>query len=100
MYCAPEMLEEDNRAGLFTDLWALGCIMYEMACGRQMFFGKNNAVVYDKIQKYDVDWSQIYDNQLKDLIKGLTNPDPEDRLGLNNMQDVKDHPYFKGCNFD
>jgi serine/threonine protein kinase len=33
MYCAPEMLEENNQAGLFTDLWALGCIIYEMSCG-------------------------------------------------------------------
>jgi serine/threonine protein kinase len=49
MYCAPEMLEENNQAGLFTDLWALGCIIYEMATGIQMFRGKTKASVYDKI---------------------------------------------------
>jgi serine/threonine protein kinase len=41
MYCAPEMLEH-NQAGLFTDLWALGCIMFELSTGHQMFKGKNN----------------------------------------------------------
>jgi serine/threonine protein kinase len=41
MYCAPEMLEH-NLAGLFTDLWALGCIMYELSSGKKMFHGKNN----------------------------------------------------------
>lgn len=76
MYCAPEMLEENNQAGLFTDLWALGCIMYEMASGQQMFRGKNNALVYDKIQKYDVDFSLIKDADLRDLIIKLTDVDP------------------------
>ena len=32
MYCAPEMLEI-NQAGLFSDLWAFGVIIYEMSCG-------------------------------------------------------------------
>ena len=100
MYCAPEMLEEENLAGLFTDLWALGCIIYEMACGRQMFVGKTNAIVFDKIQKYDVDWSQIQDAQLRDLIMQLTNPEPDQRIGLTDMQHVKNHPYFQGCDFD
>ena len=82
MYCAPEMLEENNQAGLFTDLWALGCIMYEMASGQQMFRGKNNALVYDKIQKYDVDFSLIKDVDLRDLIIKLTDVDPQKRIGL------------------
>lgn len=41
MYCAPEMLD-NNTCGLFTDLWALGCIMFELSSGKQMFRGKNN----------------------------------------------------------
>ena len=32
LYCAPEMLE-NSHSGLFSDLWALGCIIYELACG-------------------------------------------------------------------
>ena len=82
MYCAPEMLEENNQAGLFTDLWALGCIMYEMACGISMFKGKNNAQVFDKILKYDVDFSLIADKDLRDLIERLTEVDPVKRIGL------------------
>ena len=31
-YVAPEMLE-NNESGLFTDLWALGCIVYELCSG-------------------------------------------------------------------
>jgi hypothetical protein len=31
-YQAPEMLNS-NKSGLYTDLWAFGCIIYEMSCG-------------------------------------------------------------------
>ena len=47
-YTAPEMLENDV-SGLFTDLWALGCIIYEMSCGKKMFRGKNNNEIFLKI---------------------------------------------------
>ena len=32
LYVAPEMLEF-NQSGIYTDLWALGCIIYEMLVG-------------------------------------------------------------------
>jgi len=32
LYQTPEMIRE-NKSGLFTDLWALGCIIYEISCG-------------------------------------------------------------------
>ena len=32
LYCAPEMLEH-SKSGLFSDLWALGCIIYELTSG-------------------------------------------------------------------
>jgi serine/threonine protein kinase len=40
LYVAPEMLEF-NQAGIFTDLWALGCIIYELLVGKSPFFESN-----------------------------------------------------------
>jgi NIMA (never in mitosis gene a)-related kinase 2 len=40
-YVAPEMLKK-NKSGLYSDLWALGCILYEICSGRKMFMGKIN----------------------------------------------------------
>lgn len=45
LYCAPEMLES-NQSGLYSDLWALGCIIYELSTGKKMFAGKNNQAVF------------------------------------------------------
>ena len=53
LYCAPEMLET-NQSGFFSDLWALGVIIYEMSCGYKMFTGKNNKEIFDKIIKQEV----------------------------------------------
>jgi len=39
LYVAPEMLE-GNFAGKFTDLWALGCIIYQFHVGVTPFNAK------------------------------------------------------------
>lgn len=99
MYCAPEMLEH-NTSGLFTDLWALGCIMFELSTGKQMFRGKNNQQVYTKILEYDVEFPKSMDKDLVDLIQKLTEYDHSKRIGLKNMPMIKNHPYFTGFDFE
>lgn len=47
-YVAPEMIEE-SRSGTYNDLWALGCILFEMATGSPPFTGKKNAAIFTKI---------------------------------------------------
>ena len=41
LYVAPEMLER-TESGAFSDLWALGVILYEMACGGTPFAAKTD----------------------------------------------------------
>ena len=45
LYVAPEMLSE-NSSGTFTDLWALGCIIYQMRVGHVPFNGASEHEVF------------------------------------------------------
>jgi len=69
-YVAPEMLKK-NQSGLYSDLWALGCIIYEICSGRKMFMGKINQEVFNKILANEVNYSAVNDEDAADLIQSL-----------------------------
>jgi hypothetical protein len=48
LYMAPEQLE-GSEADARSDLWALGCVLYEMATGKRAFEGKSPASIISSI---------------------------------------------------
>ena len=40
-YCSPELLKNE-ASNQKTDVWALGCIIYDMVCGKRAFYVANN----------------------------------------------------------
>eukprot|EP00164_Ancoracysta_twista_P003200 GFYU01004268.1.p1 GENE.GFYU01004268.1~~GFYU01004268.1.p1 ORF type:complete len:695 (+),score=157.08 GFYU01004268.1:253-2337(+) len=100
-YVSPEVLK-DKAASYCSDLWALGCILYQMLAGRPPFKADNEYLTFQKILKLDYHFPDEFDATAKDLVKKLIVLDPNRRLGSGEkgFADLKAHPFFKGIDFE
>jgi Tol biopolymer transport system component len=82
-YMAPEQLE-GSEADARSDLWALGCVLYEMATGRRAFEGKSQASLITSIMgSQPAPISQVAPMSppgLERLVQACLAKDPADRL--------------------
>ena len=101
-YVAPEILRE-KEYGKEVDLWSLGIILFEMLFGYAPFNSKKNYEICYKVRNY-IEYLNFpsnikVSNNAKDLINKLL-CEPEKRLGKNGIQEIKDHPFFNGVNWN
>ncbi|CAO3568985.1 unnamed protein product [Mortierella alpina] len=95
-YVSPELLTE-KAACKSSDLWALGCIIYQLLAGRPPFKGLNEYQTFQKIVKLEYTFPAGFPKDAMDLVSRLLVHDPNERLGANNRIDqLKEHPFFAG----
>ncbi|CAL1530340.1 unnamed protein product [Lymnaea stagnalis] len=102
-YIAPEVILRSGY-GKPVDWWSMGIILYEFLVGCVPFFGDTpeelfSQVINENIQWPDEDEWQVRDDA-KDLILGLLQHDPLQRLGTGGAQEVKEHVFFMGLNWE
>ncbi|TFK54040.1 kinase-like protein [Heliocybe sulcata] len=103
-YVSPELLEACETTPS-SDLWALGCIIYQMIAGRFAFQGLSEYLTWQKIKHLEYTFPEGFDEQAKDLVQKLLQRDPELRLGAgspgspNDMQALRSHPFFASINW-
>ena len=90
---------DHNYAGKFTDLWALGCMIYEFLVGKTPFEAPNAQKVFENIQERIFKFPRDLDPKAVDLIDRLLAMNPFERIGYGNYDELKAHPFFEGIDF-
>ena len=99
-YTAPELFSENGLYSYKTDLWALGCIMYEMAIGQVPFFEERvnkliMKIIHDEINFNKKQFNQ-YSMEFMDVLRKLLEKDPEKRPSWG---EIENYPFW-GLNFN
>ncbi|KAK7919750.1 hypothetical protein WMY93_011034 [Mugilogobius chulae] len=95
-YVSPELLTEKS-ACKSSDLWALGCIIYQLVAGLPPFRAGNEYLIFQKIIKLEYEFPEKFFPKAKDLVEKLLSLDPSKRLGCEEMGGygpLKQHPFF------
>ena len=102
LYTAPEMLLS-NTSGPFSDLWALGVIIFQMLTGNVPWRGRTTPIIFDQVLNREVEFPEDMPAEAVDLIDKLMQLPPYSRIGAGreggDYAKLKAHPFFSGIDF-
>jgi 3-phosphoinositide dependent protein kinase-1 len=91
-YVSPELLTDKNACKA-SDLWAFGCIIYQLLAGRPPFKAGNEYQTFQKIVGLDYEFPIGFPPIARDLVERLLVLDPARRLQI---EHIKNHQFFEG----
>lgn len=94
-YVSPELLT-DKSAGKASDIWAFGCIIYQLLAGRPPFKGGSEYLTFQKIVGLEYDFPAGFPSAARDLVERCLVLDPTRRL---TVEHIKNHEFFDGQKF-
>jgi len=92
-YVAPEVLAGQSWSEK-RDMWSLGCVVYIMLTGKQLFSGEEKVVI-SKNRSCRVDWSRRFralPNDAQAFVRLLLSADPSARP---TVQHARQHPWLQ-----
>ncbi|KAL4439495.1 hypothetical protein ABPG77_008824 [Micractinium sp. CCAP 211/92] len=98
-YVAPEILN-NCPVSCAADLWALGCVLFQMFAGRPPFKSPSEYLTFQKIVEADYELPEGLPPAAADLISRLLVLEPADRIGAADLADLRAHPFFEGVAWD
>jgi serine/threonine-protein kinase ULK4 len=92
-YMAPELFQEGSVHSFGSDLWALGCVMYECYSGRPPFVSSSftqlvNSIISDPAPPL---WGNP-SRDFEDLVNRLLVKDPIERI---QWDELRNHPFWR-----
>ncbi|GAP90111.2 putative agc pdk1 protein kinase [Rosellinia necatrix] len=94
-YVSPELLTNKNACKA-SDLWAFGCIIYQMLAGRPPFKGGSEYLTFQKIVNLEYEFPIGFPPAARDLVERCLVLDPTQRLTI---EHIKNHEFFDGQQF-
>lgn len=91
-YVSPELLRDKNACKA-SDLWAFGCIVYQLLAGRPPFKAANEYLTFQKILSLEYKFPDGFPELAKDLVERLLVLDPAARLPV---EHIRNHRFFEG----
>ncbi|KAH6971872.1 kinase-like domain-containing protein [Ilyonectria sp. MPI-CAGE-AT-0026] len=94
-YVSPELLTHKNACKA-SDLWAFGCIIYQLLAGRPPFKGGSEYLTFQKIVNLEYEFPAGFPPAARDLVDRCLVLDPARRLTI---EHIKNHEFFDGQSF-
>ncbi|KAJ8278687.1 hypothetical protein COCON_G00057530 [Conger conger] len=101
-YIAPEVILRQGY-GKPVDWWAMGVILYEFLVGCVPFFGDTPEELFGQVVSDDIIWPDGDDAlpaDAQELITRLLRQSALERLGTGGANEVKQHPFFLGLDWN
>ncbi|KAL4490881.1 hypothetical protein ABPG72_008617 [Tetrahymena utriculariae] len=105
-YIPPEVINGESANNQSIDWWSLGVMVYEFIAGIPPFNDESVEKIFSNIKKGHIEWPDVgygedeMTPEAQDLIKKLLNHDYKKRLGANGSQEIKQHKFFSGIQWD
>ena len=91
-YVSPELLQRSNACKA-SDLWAFGCIIYQLLAGRPPFKAANEYLTFQKILSLEYSFPEGFPPVARDLVERLLVLEPANRMPV---EHIKSHAFFEG----
>ncbi|AGO11101.1 AaceriAFR377Cp [[Ashbya] aceris (nom. inval.)] len=95
-YVSPELLLE-NKSYYSSDVWALGCMLYQFLQGTPPFRGQNEMETFERIVSLDYSWRTSVNPLAVDLVSKILVLNPSQRYTLDQ---IKKHKWFSGVDWN
>eukprot|EP01065_Artemidia_motanka_P011296 TRINITY_DN16067_c0_g1_i1.p1 TRINITY_DN16067_c0_g1~~TRINITY_DN16067_c0_g1_i1.p1 ORF type:complete len:447 (+),score=100.11 TRINITY_DN16067_c0_g1_i1:52-1341(+) len=101
-FASPELLRDGYCHSSASDLWGLGCVVYDLFAGRPPFTGDGTeAELFQRIAAAQFECPPEVPEDAQDLIRGLLAKEPADRLGVRGGYGaLRSAAFFGGVEWD
>ena len=96
-YMAPEVICCQNH-NTVADYFGLGVMLYEIATGNRPYLGASRKEIRENIlvKQVKMPKTKVLSEEFQDFVNKLILRKPENRLGAGGIQELKDHDWLKG----